>query len=165
MSFSCPICFCTDVDAFVRLPHCGHAFCKACICEWMERQPSCPLCRDAVRAGERMEVEMHGVAVPRDSMGKDEMVTRLSTLFVDHEEYTYETGTPSLRTLLPIFLLIRHQGGVILSDPRFRACYEAKRREALKKFPELRRYRLREPSPPASRATGRGRARDECCRR
>ena len=110
MSFNCPICFGSDVDAFVRLPHCGHAFCKACICKWMEHQPSCPLCRDGVRAGERMEIEMHGCAVARDSMAKDEVVARLRMLFSDHEDYTFKHGV-SLRTLLPIFLFIRHQAG------------------------------------------------------
>lgn len=151
MSFNCPICFGSDVDAFVRLPHCGHAFCKACICKWMEHQPSCPLCRDGVRAGERMEIEMHGCAVARDSMAKDEVVARLRTLFSDHEDYTFKHGV-SLRTLLPIFLFIRHQGGAVLGNPQFCMNYEAKRREALERFPELRRYRLRvPPRPPTDR--------------
>lgn len=144
--FCCPVCFSHDVNAFVRLPHCGHAFCKPCICRWMEQQPTCPLCRASILAGERMQVEMHGCAgAERDSMAREQVVATLRMLLSDHEAYTRRVGTASLRTLLPIFLFVRHQGGPIFENAGFCASYGSKLREALQRFPELRRFRLREP--------------------
>ena len=42
---NCPICL-GDVDNIhVKLPDCGHYFCKECIVPWFERNNTCPICR------------------------------------------------------------------------------------------------------------------------
>lgn len=33
---------------------CDHTFCEACITEWLEREPTCPMCRSKVKAPNMM---------------------------------------------------------------------------------------------------------------
>ena len=39
----CPICVCEHTTS-IKL-HCNHVFCEDCIKTWMNRNPTCPLCR------------------------------------------------------------------------------------------------------------------------
>ncbi|XP_055870807.1 E3 ubiquitin-protein ligase NRDP1-like isoform X1 [Biomphalaria glabrata] len=43
----CPICSCVLEDP-LQSPQCEHAFCAACIHEWLTRQPTCPVDRSAI---------------------------------------------------------------------------------------------------------------------
>merc|ERR1712188_158234 len=43
----CPICQ-AELDTPIAL-HCGHTYCESCISVWMERESTCPLCRQVVR--------------------------------------------------------------------------------------------------------------------
>lgn len=45
---SCPICQ-EPVELGIRLD-CSHIFCEECIAEWLERGPTCPMCRATVKA-------------------------------------------------------------------------------------------------------------------
>lgn len=142
-SFRCPICFGSNVESFVRLPHCKHSFCKSCICEWMEQSLTCPLCRDGICVGEQVEIKMQGVELAQDSMERAEVVSTLDQLMRDHQKHTREIGRTSLRTLLPIFLFLRYQGGDVLAHQKFRRVYIKRLQEALRLFPEMARYKLR----------------------
>jgi len=46
---SCSICH-DDVNNAVILT-CKHIFCEDCVCEWLERERTCPLCRAVVNTG------------------------------------------------------------------------------------------------------------------
>ncbi|XP_059167222.1 E3 ubiquitin-protein ligase NRDP1-like [Physella acuta] len=43
----CPICSCV-LEEPLQAPQCEHAFCSACIHEWLTRQPTCPVDRSAI---------------------------------------------------------------------------------------------------------------------
>ncbi|KAK6166254.1 hypothetical protein SNE40_022999 [Patella caerulea] len=43
----CPICSCVLEDP-LQSPQCEHAFCAACIHEWLTRQPTCPVDRSPI---------------------------------------------------------------------------------------------------------------------
>ena len=43
----CTICSCVLEDP-LQAPQCEHAFCSACINEWLTRQPTCPVDRAAI---------------------------------------------------------------------------------------------------------------------
>jgi len=43
----CPICQ-DPCDAPIRLD-CSHVFCEGCLAEWLEREPTCPMCRSNVK--------------------------------------------------------------------------------------------------------------------
>ncbi|XP_072940359.1 E3 ubiquitin-protein ligase NRDP1 isoform X1 [Epargyreus clarus] len=47
----CPICSGVLEDP-LQAPACEHAFCRACITEWISRQPTCPVDRQAVTASQ-----------------------------------------------------------------------------------------------------------------
>ncbi|RVE40025.1 hypothetical protein evm_015325 [Chilo suppressalis] len=47
----CPICSGVLEDP-LQAPSCEHAFCRACITEWISRQPTCPVDREAVTASQ-----------------------------------------------------------------------------------------------------------------
>lgn len=40
----CPICL--DTNCEMISTRCGHAFCRDCIISWVNKKPSCPLCRN-----------------------------------------------------------------------------------------------------------------------
>ena len=42
---NCPICLGQVDNIHVKLPDCGHYFCKECIVPWFERNNTCPICR------------------------------------------------------------------------------------------------------------------------
>ena len=44
--FECMICMDTAHDAVVT--QCGHIFCWECLCQWLERQQTCPICKSRV---------------------------------------------------------------------------------------------------------------------
>ena len=47
---ACPLC----LDPFTQPTKtaCGHEFCTACLAQWTQRTPSCPLCRTALRTSD-----------------------------------------------------------------------------------------------------------------
>jgi len=45
----CSICQ-GQLDGPISLP-CGHLFCEECVSEWLDREPTCPLCRSQVTPG------------------------------------------------------------------------------------------------------------------
>jgi hypothetical protein len=45
----CSICH-DDLNRAVILS-CKHVFCEECVCEWLERERTCPLCRAVVSSG------------------------------------------------------------------------------------------------------------------
>lgn len=47
-SYSCPICFEAPQKAVTL--DCRHIFCEACICEWVDKEKTCPVCRSEVRS-------------------------------------------------------------------------------------------------------------------
>uniref|UniRef100_A0A8C3V276 RING-type domain-containing protein n=1 Tax=Catharus ustulatus TaxID=91951 RepID=A0A8C3V276_CATUS len=47
MSGNCAICQDTCNDVASALP-CGHQFCRGCILQWAQTNPSCPLCRGVI---------------------------------------------------------------------------------------------------------------------
>ncbi|XP_026325289.1 E3 ubiquitin-protein ligase NRDP1-like [Hyposmocoma kahamanoa] len=47
----CPICSGVLEDP-LQAPTCEHAFCSACIREWISRQPTCPVDRQAVTSSQ-----------------------------------------------------------------------------------------------------------------
>ena len=68
-SLDCPICF----DAMqhpVILP-CKHMFCESCISEWLERERSCPCCRNKLEDGGEVNV----LTISRD--GRTHLVPRI----------------------------------------------------------------------------------------
>lgn len=44
----CAICQETNANAASRINVCGHTFHTACIRPWLDRNPTCPMCRAAV---------------------------------------------------------------------------------------------------------------------
>jgi hypothetical protein len=44
----CAICQETNANAASRINACGHTFHTACIRPWLDRNPTCPMCRAAV---------------------------------------------------------------------------------------------------------------------
>ena len=54
----CPICI-EQIDSGIRLS-CGHTFHIKCICRWMQRERSCPICRRLIRnvAVEKVEQQL-----------------------------------------------------------------------------------------------------------
>lgn len=79
----CPICSGVLEDP-LQAPVCEHAFCRACITEWISRQPNCPVDRQAVTVTQLRQV-------PRILRN---LLSRLST-FCDNNPY----GCPALLKL------------------------------------------------------------------
>jgi hypothetical protein len=47
-SYDCPICYDSPKKAVTL--ECNHIFCEPCICEWLEKEKSCPVCRVEVKS-------------------------------------------------------------------------------------------------------------------
>lgn len=46
-SQECPICY-EPFDSTRKITNCHHAFHDHCIREWLQRQPTCPLCKQSI---------------------------------------------------------------------------------------------------------------------
>eukprot|EP01031_Cornospumella_fuschlensis_P033827 gene33827-40928_t len=47
-SYDCPICFDSPKKAVAL--NCSHIFCEQCVCEWLEKEKTCPVCRQEVQS-------------------------------------------------------------------------------------------------------------------
>lgn len=64
---TCSICWETDAQVQRTLP-CGHAFHTTCLAQWLQRRPTCPLCREPVpeqdEQSERQRLAAAGLTIP-----------------------------------------------------------------------------------------------------
>lgn len=77
---TCPICY--DVPQNTTLtPCCRNAFCLACLCECITKNPSCPLCRAKITSASKLIVLGEGAQSPGESTGAvDELPTKGAAL-------------------------------------------------------------------------------------
>lgn len=71
----CPVCFDAPADHSLS---CGHAFCGTCITKWLEKNPSCPLCRSVSQSGESWEL--------LDPPSKEEMGNYVATSLAEVQD-------------------------------------------------------------------------------
>lgn len=61
-TYDCPICFDSPKKAVVL--NCSHIFCEQCVYEWLEKEKTCPVCRQEVQSAaqalERIKKEALG---------------------------------------------------------------------------------------------------------
>jgi len=61
---SCSICL--EADALMPVATtCNHTFCTVCLQQWLERTPTCPLCRGPVDRVNRLPVPVRALQKPR----------------------------------------------------------------------------------------------------
>lgn len=76
---SCPICY--DVPQNTTLtPCCRNAFCLACLCECISKNPTCPLCRTKITSASKLIVLGEGTAGTEDTGKGDELPTKGAAL-------------------------------------------------------------------------------------
>jgi hypothetical protein len=62
---TCPICYC-DISGVAVVPCCQQVFCFACLCNSLQRSPTCPLCR--ARIDDIKNVKVVGAQAPANTV-------------------------------------------------------------------------------------------------
>ncbi len=76
---TCPICY--DVPQNTTLtPCCRNAFCLACLCECISKNPTCPLCRAKITSASKLIVLGEGKAGAGDTEKEAELPTKGAAL-------------------------------------------------------------------------------------
>ncbi|KOB74352.1 Early girl [Operophtera brumata] len=152
----CPICSGVLEDP-LQAPACEHAFCRACITEWISRQPTCPVDRQAVTASQLRPVprilrnllsrlcttcdnQPHGsgcgLVIPKDELAQHNCVRELRALIATQQgkltDYQHELAEQRLvinEHKRELALLKEFMRAMRVSNPAMRALADQMERE------------------------------------